>query len=95
MELARFTLADYIKYFGGSESSAVDTALIRFVAPVCVSRDSVFREKLQNMWVIGIHIALGLEFMHSHDHVHRDLKPSNGVHSLINADISALLLRRQ
>lgn len=95
MELARFTLADYIQYFRGSESSAVDTVLIRVVAPVCVSRDSAFREKLQNMWVIGFHIARGLEFMHSHDHVHRDLKPSNGVDSLINADIIALLLRRQ
>jgi serine/threonine protein kinase len=29
------------------------------------------------MWAIGAHIASGLEFMHTYNHVHRELKPGN------------------
>ena len=78
MELANFTLADYMRHLRDNSSSSLNIETTRPLSPVFVQGDYSFTEKMQNMWTIGVHIAQGLEFMHSHKHVHRDLKPSNG-----------------
>lgn len=77
MELADFTLAEYIAYLGGAANPSIDFDAIQdssvFGKKACSSttRDS-------NALAIANHIAQGLEFLHMHHHVHRDLKPSNG-----------------
>jgi serine/threonine protein kinase len=80
MELAKFTLADYIDYHN-SKSSAVEIESLRSNS-MLVGRECPSHQRMANMWAIATHIAQGLEFMHSHEHVHRDLKPSNSTDSI-------------
>lgn len=81
MELADFTLADYIDYHSDSPSkSSIAFDAMPFSIPVFVQRECSFQQRIRNMWAIGSHIAAGLEFMHEHNQVHRDVKPLNGVH---------------
>jgi len=79
MELGQLTLADYIKHLKGIDL-ADNSSVINILLPSVVidPLHSPFQEKMLNMWVIGTHIAAGLDFMHARGHVHRDLKPSNG-----------------
>lgn len=77
MELGNLTLHDYIEYLHGTEFSLID---ISSIGPGFVQRDCSASERLNNLWTIGIHVARGLEFLHSRGHVHRDLKPSNGTY---------------
>ena len=92
MELADLTLTDYIRYLGGSTSSAIDIHAIQSSSPVFIRRDCPFKERIHNIWIIGLHIAKGLEFMHRHKHVHRDLKPSNSTNfQPRTTDVSSVL----
>jgi serine/threonine protein kinase len=78
MELADFTLADYIDHYKGTKSSKVDIEALQSLSPVFVHKESPLQERMKNLWSIGTHIARGLEFMHFYEYVHRDLKPCNG-----------------
>jgi serine/threonine protein kinase len=75
MELCDFGLHDYIDYHNGSRM-----ALPPVVPPTLVNRDCSAILRMHSMWAIGAHIASGLEFMHTYNHVHRDLNPET-VHS--------------
>ena len=77
MELCDFSLQDYIKY-QNNIAPTVPVEIRTNSAPVTVQKNCSAIERTQNMWTIGIHIARGLEFMHSNKLVHRDLKPGNG-----------------
>jgi serine/threonine protein kinase len=79
MELAEFSLADYIDYRRGDArmSGIVDETM--FCWPHLVSRGSSAAEQTENMCEIGPQLAQGLEFLHRFKLVHRDLKPSNGM----------------
>ena len=78
MELADWTLADYVDYLDKDQPSALDIDKMISEDAVFVHRGCSFQERIRNMWTIGSHIVGGLEFMHFHGHAHRDLKPSNG-----------------
>lgn len=78
MELASLTLEQYLQYHKNESVEGVDVEAIPVADPVFVRNDCDSTKQIANMWVIGMHIAGGLEFMHSLGHVHRDLKPSNG-----------------
>ena len=84
MEVAQWTLADYIEYLKGDET-CVDLSDLSILEPgprgnpiPIVERDCNEHKRFQNIWFIGLNIVQGLEFMHMHNHVHRDLKPNNG-----------------
>jgi serine/threonine protein kinase len=81
MELCDFTLHDYIVYQRGD---VIDLQIqeMEFLAPIFIPKNCTLLLRLQNLWAIGIHIALGLEHMHSKSLVHRDLKPGNGTQAL-------------
>jgi hypothetical protein len=78
MELGQFTLADYIDYFKGTKPPKPDIDFSTH-SPHLVHLNCSFHDRMRNMWVIGKHIADGLNFMHRNGHVHRDLKPSNSL----------------
>lgn len=78
MELASLTLEDYLQYQRAELPRGVDIEAIPISHPTFVRNDCDSVKQIENMWAIGMHIARGLEFMHSLGHVHRDLKPSNG-----------------
>jgi serine/threonine protein kinase len=85
MELANLTLADYI-YNEGNPLS-LDAEAIQPLSPVFVDRKSCsLLKRAYNMWIIGLQIGLGLEFMHGLELVHRDLKPTNGMVSVSFSD---------
>jgi serine/threonine protein kinase len=91
MELCSLTLADYIK---GSRHAPGPPELVRSIRtsfPAFILNDRV-EMKMLNMWAIGLHIAKGLEFMHSHKHAHRDLKPNNGKYFVGSALIISSIL---
>jgi len=77
MELANFTLFDYLRYHDPSQSESAALNIVASSSPVLVIKDPPLTGKWENMWMIGVHISRGLEFLHSHKHVHRDLKPKN------------------
>ena len=77
MELCDLSLRDYIDYLRGTKPTG-DLTKNSFI-PVFVERDCSLLLRMRNMWMIGAHIASGLEFMHANEHVHRDLKPGNGI----------------
>jgi serine/threonine protein kinase len=82
MELGDFTLADYIDYIHDRRpnlSKAIIDSLVPSTNPAFVPGKCPVHKRMENVMVIGNHIAQGLEFMHSLHHVHRDLKPSNGI----------------
>lgn len=78
MELGQFTLADYIDYLKGSKILE-GIPVSDFSDSVFFPQESTFQTRMHNMWVIGRHIADGLNFMHTRGYVHRDLKPTNGI----------------
>lgn len=78
MELANCTLSDYLDYQRGEKTQIIELDEGHLLSPVFVRKGSLYTQRVQNMWAIGIHIASGLEFLHRHKHVHRDLKPKNG-----------------
>lgn len=78
MELCDLTLQEYIAYRRGILPAMFDITTPP-ISPVFVRNDCSVLARIQNLWTIASHIALGLEFMHVHKHVHRDLKPSNGI----------------
>jgi len=77
MELCHLTLRDYISYQAGQLLPAFNISATT-TAPVFVSNDCSWLLRMQNVWTVALHIARGLKFLHSHNHVHRDLKPPNG-----------------
>lgn len=94
MELCDFTLHEYIKSRSGGVSCVLSIPIHDSMAPVFVRNDCTSLMRTRNIWEIAIHIACGLEFMHSHAQVHRDVKPSNGRSYEYKAD-SVLYNRRQ
>jgi serine/threonine protein kinase len=81
MELGYLTLADYIDYIYNRGSNPQFKAIIEAIPssnPAFIREKCSVPERMRNIFLIGNHIARGLEFMHSLHHVHRDLKPSNG-----------------
>lgn len=78
MELCEFNLRDYVNYHYNQPTVVFETNIEPNLSPTVVRKDSSIIERMQNTWTIGIHIALGLEFMHSTKQAHRDLKPGNG-----------------
>lgn len=80
MELGNITLVEYIRYHHDLATPMKLTAVGEGDNQSIVWRDSSELFKVRNLFVIGIHIAQGLSFMHDHKYVHRDLKPSNGKH---------------
>lgn len=78
MELGDFTLENYLSSFFSIRDTKIDLASMSNCNGVVVQRDCSPAEKMQNLWTIGVHIASGLEFVHSRKYVHRDLKPANG-----------------
>lgn len=79
MELCDLSLRDYIDYHQLKKESFFDANTMQATTPVFTQRHRTVLEKFQNMWMIGLHIARGLEFMHAHKQVHRDLNPRNGM----------------
>ena len=76
MELCDFTLETYITHLDGSKAIGKDE--FAHCPPVFIQQVPHPVIRIQNAWTIGVHIARGLEFMHSQERVHRDLNPSNG-----------------
>ena len=83
MELCDFTLDDYIGTVISNESS-FDIDGRNSSTFTLVSKNCSLPEKWLNTWTIGSHIARGLEFMHTRNHVHRDLKPGNSMDRFIS-----------
>jgi serine/threonine protein kinase len=84
MELGNFTLTEYTRYHHDSDPMIpISIASLRETDNQSfVGRDASELDKVRNLFVIGLHIAEGLSFLHSQKYVHRDLKPSNGNSSL-------------
>lgn len=85
MELGDFTLADYIvslEYLDGKVTN-VDVGRVAHSPSVFIPQGYVDNSglswRLRSLWIVGLHVARGLEFMHRRQHVHRDLKPSNSI----------------
>lgn len=79
MELASMTLEQYIKNCRATQPTSQRTSQqSTAINSRFFQNNSTPLERIHNMWTIGLHIALGLHFLHSRRHVHRDLKPSNG-----------------
>jgi serine/threonine protein kinase len=76
MELCDITLAKYLKYSfrSGDLPFMVDSSL----KPAMATRNASTLAKMETALTICLHIARGLEFVHSHKQVHRDLTPNNG-----------------
>jgi serine/threonine protein kinase len=89
MDLGEFTLGAYIKYLhhDGSSRPKINPNVMK--SGVCVREDSNTR-RAHNLWVIGGHIAGGLQFLHQQGQVHRDLKPNNSL-SRFKALLSVVL----
>lgn len=75
MELCDLNLHEYIHE---PSRPSVDADRVLLFSPVFVNRDCPLAENMLNIWTIMLHIAQGLEYLHTHKFVHRDLKPSNG-----------------
>lgn len=83
MELADFSLGEYIRYHDVSGKMSANTDLdISPSHPVLVERSCTDILRLHNVWTIISHILRGLEFLHKLGHVHRDIKPDNSDLSL-------------
>jgi serine/threonine protein kinase len=67
MELCDLDLAEYIHC-----TKAESSVLTYFV------KDQPPPLKAQQIWNVMLHIAKGVQYLHSKDIVHRDLKPANG-----------------
>jgi serine/threonine protein kinase len=81
MELCEFSLFDYIAHHNSMKADITsEIAIYNHLSPVVVKKNCSAMQKVQNIWAIGLHIARGLEFMHTHNHAHRDLKPGNGMY---------------
>jgi serine/threonine protein kinase len=97
MELCDLNLEQYIEYHWKSESS-FDISQLPSIDSIFVTETGPnLPEWFHNVWTIGLHLALGLEYMHAKKIVHRDLKPSNGTfpQHITAAYRSTLLLQKQ
>jgi serine/threonine protein kinase len=68
MELCLLNLRDYISGPRPLLESPGGAFVIETAEP---------QARIRNVWVIMLHIARGLDFIHQHQQVHRDLKPQN------------------
>lgn len=79
MELCDFTLSDYIEYRVGKNKDVPLNVLEAPPPNVLVAKDASAVQLACNVWTIGIHVARGLDFLHSNNYVHRDVKPRNSI----------------
>jgi len=69
MELCDLNLSEYIHGNVAARSESLP----------CFVNDAAPSVKARQIWDVMIHIAGGLEYIHSQGYVHRDIKPENGI----------------
>jgi len=94
MELGSFTLEDYIRWHFGFTDLDIDWPVYTKERSI-VERNCSPIARLENWCTIGLHIASGLKYMHSHRYVHRDLKPANGIQHLSKSNKVVLYFLRE
>jgi len=90
MELCDFSLLDYIDYHYRNGRSLGSLKLADGVPPTILDKGKSVFARMQNTWIIGSHIAGGLEFMHAHSQAHRDLNPRNGNPVIVDQHFSSI-----
>lgn len=79
MQYCDLTLEDYIKYHQDQLDLSVAIEAVQLSNPAFVAKNSLSPVKAENTWIIGDHIALGLEYLHTNGIIHKALQPSHGI----------------
>jgi len=79
MELCDFSLYDYLAYHKHQAPYLINLQRMYSLSDGFAYAGCSDEMRLRNMWVIVLHIAQGLEFLHGHGYVHRDIKPNNSM----------------
>lgn len=77
MERALFCLDDFIKMRREKRHLHLELETEESLPPFRRARRNIIG-RMRDLWTIGKHIVLGLEFLHQQEYVHRDVKPGNG-----------------
>ena len=77
MECALFSLDDFIKMRRKTRHPSEELEIEESLPPFRRARRNIMG-RICDLWTIGKHIVLGLEFLHQQKYVHRDVKPGNG-----------------
>ena len=79
MVLCGFSLRAYIKHHHQWPVDSIASAAREDNTSSIMVKYESRVQKMRNVWVIGVHISRGLEFLHSYGQTHRDLKPENSI----------------